>query len=699
MRFKMGELFSGPGGLALGAITAQSDDKKFSIEHAWATDYDKDTCETYKKNICPTSAKTVIRKDVRKLDYSRLEKISSIDALVFGFPCNDFSVVGEQKGIDGVYGPLYSYGIKALELFEPKWFLAENVGGLKNANEGNAFNTILKEMYDAGYNLYPHSYKFDEYGIPQARQRIIIVGIRKDIDVKFKVPSTTPYKNIDNTCRKAIEEPPIDANCPNHDFTKQSDIVVERLKHIKIGENAFTANLPKKLQLNVKGAKISQIYKRLDPSKPSYTITGSGGGGTHVYHWKEDRALTNRERARLQTFPDEFIFSGSKESVRKQIGMAVPVDGAHIIFKAILNSFAGIDYPSIECNIDTTEYPPIHLSAESNAMYSTNLYRNILINPAKQGADELCIVSGYATAAMAFHHLSELKKINNEIKVNLIVGMTASDGISANNDKAFKHLVETDFSHNFKCSYVTKNAPIDSKIYIWKKQGEFFQAFIGSANYTQNAFMGKNMRGVMANCDAVWAYDYYNSLIGDTIYCDHPDADGLINVFRDRRDNANRNKPLSTVKVDDNAVIDDFANLPSVNISLLGRDKQLPQRSGLNWGQRPELGREANQAYIRIPSAIARTDFFPPKTVHFSILTDDGYTIIGTRAQEEIGKAIHTPHNNSLIGEYFRGRLDLPNGAPITTEDLIKYGRTDLDFHKLDDETYYMNFFSSKKKQ
>ena len=101
----------------------------------------------------------------------------------------------------------------------------------------------------------------------------------------------------------------------------------------------------------MKGAKISQIYKRLDPNKPAYTVTGSGGGGTHIYHWSEPRALTNRERARLQTFPDDFEFVGSKESVRKQIGMAVPCKGAQIIFEATLKTFAGIDYDSVESNI------------------------------------------------------------------------------------------------------------------------------------------------------------------------------------------------------------------------------------------------------------------------------------------------------------------------------------------------------------
>ena len=128
--------------------------------------------------------------------------------------------------------------------------------------------------------------------------------------------------------------------------------MVERLMHIMPGQNAFTANLPEHLKLNVKGARISQIYKRLDPNRPSYTVTGSGGGGTHIYHYAEPRALTNRERARLQTFPDDYIFQGSKESVRKQIGMAVPCQGARIIFEAVLRSFAGIDYEATNCNID-----------------------------------------------------------------------------------------------------------------------------------------------------------------------------------------------------------------------------------------------------------------------------------------------------------------------------------------------------------
>jgi DNA (cytosine-5)-methyltransferase 1 len=350
MEFRLGELFCGPGGIGYAAITAKIQDPLYKIVHAWANDYDKDTCETFIKNIAKDE-KSVICQDIRKLDYNRLQKISEIDALAFGFPCNDFSVVGEQKGMEGVFGPLYSFGIKALKKFKPVWFLAENVGGLRNANDGTAFSKILEDMYAAGYSVYPHLYKFEEYGVPQARHRIIIVGIRKDQSVVYKIPSTELYQKKLRTCKDAIENPPIPKDAKNNELTKQSEEVVKRLKYIKPGENAFTANIPEELQLNITGAKISQIYRRLDPNKPAYTITGSGGGGTHVYHWKENRALTNRERARLQTFPDDFVFSGSKESVRKQIGMAVPVDGIRIIFEAVLKCFANVDYESKEYNL------------------------------------------------------------------------------------------------------------------------------------------------------------------------------------------------------------------------------------------------------------------------------------------------------------------------------------------------------------
>jgi DNA (cytosine-5)-methyltransferase 1 len=343
-----GEMYSGPGGIGLALKESKFNAKGFdlSFEHLWATDYDADTCLTYKNNLLQKNSDAIsICEDIRKIN---IKDLPIVDGFLYGFPCNDFSIVGETKGLKGEFGPLYKYGVEYINHANPLFIFAENVSGLGSANSGNAFKEILKELNHAGkygYNLSVHLYKFEEYGIPQARHRFIVIGTRGDLNINFNVPK--PSLNF-KSCKDAIEIPPISPNCANNELTKQSVNVIERLKHTKPGENAWTANLPEHLKLNVKGAKLSQIYKRLDPSKPSYTITGSGGGGTHVYHWKENRALTNRERARLQTFPDSFVFYGTKESVRSQIGMAVPVEGVKIILQALLKSFSNEKYQSIE---------------------------------------------------------------------------------------------------------------------------------------------------------------------------------------------------------------------------------------------------------------------------------------------------------------------------------------------------------------
>lgn len=356
MIFKKGELFNGPGGLSLGAKLASvvhpETGEEFKIEHAWSNDYDTDACKTYGLNICGNQEDPSVHcGPVQNLPIGDRNVLPEIDCFAFGFPCNDYSQVGEKHGLNGKFGPLYSYGVKVLREYQPKFFVAENVGGLQSANEGQAFIQILTELEDCGYVLTPHLYKFELYGVPQARHRIIIVGIRNDLalgGVEFKVPA--PLNTLDNmkTSKEAIVSPPIPDDAFNHDKPKHTAKVKEMLSHIPPGENAWYLGIPEHLRLNVKGARMSSIYKRLDPTRPAYTVTGSGGGGTHMYHWDELRALTNRERARLQTFPDDFYFVGSKEAVRRQIGMAVPVEGAKIVFEAILKSFAAIEYASVE---------------------------------------------------------------------------------------------------------------------------------------------------------------------------------------------------------------------------------------------------------------------------------------------------------------------------------------------------------------
>lgn len=373
MIFKKGELFNGPGGLSLAAknaVVIHPETKEiFQIEHTWSNDFDQNACRTFALNICgDENDPSVICGPVENLPIGDRSVLKDIDCFAFGFPCNDYSNVGEKKGLGGTFGPLYSYGVKVLNEYKPKFFVAENVGGLQSANEGRAFIQILNELEAPGkveYVVTPHLYKFEEYGVPQARHRIIIVGIRKDLaeqGVEFKVPApTTPNSAEYKTCKEAILNPPIPEDAPNHEMPRHTAKVQEMLSYIPPGENAWYIGIPEELQLNVKGARLSSIYKRLDPSRPAYTVTGSGGGGTHMYHWDETRALTNRERARLQTFPDDFVFTGSKEAARKQIGMAVPPAGAEIVFEAILKSFARIPYEFVE---PTKKFQLEHLQKE-----------------------------------------------------------------------------------------------------------------------------------------------------------------------------------------------------------------------------------------------------------------------------------------------------------------------------------------------
>lgn len=350
-KFRLGELFCGPGGLAYGAIKAQSTDGSYGVVHAWANDYDEDTCRTYIKNICPTEPDSVHCCDVRDLDISSL---GEIDAFCYGFPCNSFSSVGEHKGLANErFGQLYWYGIEVLNRYHPQWFVAENVSGIRSAGSGD-FQVILNDMKAAGYRLTANLYKAEQYGIAQTRHRVIIVGIRDDLPVEFHVPDPAKYAKDDISAYTALSNIP--ENSFNNEKRRLSKNVVRRLSYIKPGENVWQAekrlgnSFPEELKIKTK-TKISQIYRKLDPDKPAYTVTAAGGGGTFMYHWT-DRELTNRERARIQTFPDDYEFVGKYSSVRKQIGMAVPCRLSEIVIEAVLNSFAGIEYPWVRPNLE-----------------------------------------------------------------------------------------------------------------------------------------------------------------------------------------------------------------------------------------------------------------------------------------------------------------------------------------------------------
>ncbi len=321
-----------------------------------------------------------------------------------------------------------------------------------------------------------------------------------------------------------------------------------------------------------------------------------------------------------------------------------------------------------------------------------DLFREVLMEPAARGGRKLYIVTGYATPAMAFHHMDALREKGLKVSIELILGMCAREGLGQSHHLGFKELVEKDFKNVFKCSYVTKNTPVHSKVYAWFKNSTPVTGFAGSANYTQAAF-GKGQREFMVPSDPMDCLNYFQSLVPDTIYCDHPDADREVIIYDDRAFQYRQRMGRLTedLVAESGMGRAEAEGLPSVKVSLLDARNNLPERSGLNWGQRPEYSREPNQAYIRLPAEVYRKDFFPRRGEHFTVNTDDGKVLVCVRAQDN-AKAIETPHNNSLIGMYFRDRLGLRSGQRVSKGNLERYGRTDVDFYKIDGETYYMDF-------
>lgn len=320
---------------------------------------------------------------------------------------------------------------------------------------------------------------------------------------------------------------------------------------------------------------------------------------------------------------------------------------------------------------------------------SDNLFEKILLSPLHQGANKLRVVSGYATAGMVSRHLNYANGENAEkrefnLTVELLVGMCPKDGLLYSNHSGFKELMEQHFMGVFECSYIHRQPTVHSKVYTWLQDEKPICSFAGSANYTQNAF-SKNQQEIMVPCDPKEAHDYYNSLNKDSIFCTHNDVEMLIGIYQ-----GSRAKQQATESDEESGT---SSESKQVTISLLMKDGEVGKTSGLNWGKRE--GRNQNQAYIAIPAKIYRSGFFPDRGVHFSVQTDDEKNLIFSRVQDN-GKSLHTPLNNALMGEYFRGRMGIPSGAFVTREALLQYGRTDVTFYKVDEENYHMDFSVSK---
>ena len=325
-------------------------------------------------------------------------------------------------------------------------------------------------------------------------------------------------------------------------------------------------------------------------------------------------------------------------------------------------------------------------------MLTSDLFDTVLIEPAKRYADTLYIVSGYASASMVSRHFTQLSASRlNQVRIELIVGMAASDGIFERDHEGFQQFT-MDYGGRFACYYVAHGSPVHTKTYAWCRGDELEIAFTGSANYSQAAF-GTSRREALIQHDAQDSLEYYDLIRQDAISCTDLLVKDHIKIHTGRR-----------AVVDIDADVDDVENgtslssLPNVRLDFLNSRGELKtrrrgemQRSWLNWGQRPEEGREPNQAYLGVPANIGRTGFFPPRGEHFTVQTDDGKFLILARVQDN-AKGLQTPSNNSWLGVYFRRRLGVPEGEYVPAEAFHNYGRSYVDFYKIDEENYYMDF-------
>lgn len=324
-----------------------------------------------------------------------------------------------------------------------------------------------------------------------------------------------------------------------------------------------------------------------------------------------------------------------------------------------------------------------------------DLYPEIVINPISHGADELFVVTGYSSPEMCARVLKETEKSN--IAIRIIVGMVSIDGVSSRTHERFVQTVSVARAsgRTIDVQYIKVPYSVHAKMYAWTRKAKPYLAWIGSANFTQNGFGVGQRRGfhdeVMTQADPAEAIKYYEKLLSVSMSIDDSAIEeefrGLIRN-QTRMQNAVANAPPMGRS--------DSVTLPLIMLRPAGsrpRGEIHGGGAGLNWGMRGN--RNANEAYIPVPTMVQNLKFFPARGKMFSVSTVDGEELVMRRAQDH-GKALHTPVSNALLGSYFRRRLGVVPGKAVTLTDLERFGSRFVAFKKLDDENdeprYLMEF-------
>ncbi len=315
MAYKYIDLFCGAGGLSLGF-------DKAGFDNIFAIESNRNFAETYKRNF---PKHNLVIDDIRNLDKRGIDKIingESVDVIIGGPPCQGFSIAGNigRTFLDDERNQLFHEFVRIVDHVKPKIFVMENVAAMATHLRGKTIKAIVEafECAGMGYHVKWKVLNSVDYGVAQERRRIIIVGTRKDLNIEFKYPDKTDKVY---TIKDAIGDlPPLKSgersSIPNHVAMKHSAQMLEKMSYVKDGGDRM--DIPE--DLRPKSGDIRK-YIRYNSNKPSVCVTGDM---RKIFHYEQNRALTARELARIQSFPDDFIFEGTSIQIQQQIGNAVP---------------------------------------------------------------------------------------------------------------------------------------------------------------------------------------------------------------------------------------------------------------------------------------------------------------------------------------------------------------------------------------
>ncbi len=315
MAYNYIDLFCGAGGLSLGFNRA-------GFENVFAVDSNLGFARTYKRNF---PEHKLIVEDVRNIDNDRILELAEtkeIDVIVGGPPCQGFSIAGNigRTFLDDERNRLFKDFVRFVQCLKPKMFVMENVAAMATHMKGKTIKRIVAAFQEAGcgYKVKYEVLNSVEYGVAQERRRIVIVGVRSDLETEFFYPKK---RKLILTVKDVIGDLPKlfsgqKSDIPNHVAMEHSEQMLEKMSYVKDGGDR--SDIPE--EIRPKSGDVRK-YIRYNSKKPSVCVTGDM---RKIFHYEQNRALTARELARIQSFPDDFIFEGTSLQIQQQIGNAVP---------------------------------------------------------------------------------------------------------------------------------------------------------------------------------------------------------------------------------------------------------------------------------------------------------------------------------------------------------------------------------------